>query len=249
MPAARKLKILQMVASPDAGGAEMFALRLLVALARHPAIEQQVVVRQGSWLAGELGRAGVVVHQVAFGGWLDGFLGLTRRRVQRIADEFAPDVVQSWMNRATRDVPRGAWARVGRLGGFYKLKNYMNKVDYIIGNTEQIREYCVRGGWLREKVKYLPNFVPEPLKGWRDAASEVRRELGITPQQRVLLQAGRLHKVKGGDVALRALQKLPAEVVLVFAGEGPEREVWQNMAQKLGVAERVRFVGWTNTIA
>lgn len=245
---AEKIKVMQMVGSPEAGGAETFALRLLTALARQPKIEQRVVVRRGSWLGRELRAAEVEVFEVPFGGWWDGILGISRRRVQRLADEFGPDVVQSWMNRATRDVPVGPWVRVGRLGGFYKLKNYFNKVDYLIGNTEQIREYCVRGGWMREKVKYLPNFVPEPPQNWRKVGDEVRAELGIGPTARVMLQAGRLHEVKGGDVALRALAKLPEDVVLVLAGEGPMRENWAKKAEELGVAGRVRFVGWVSEI-
>src|SRR4051812_36510645 len=125
-----KLRVMHMVGAAKAGGAEMFAYRLLVALHKRKDIELLVVVRKG-WLEGVLRRAGVPLAVVPFGGFFD---FKTSGMVRRIAREFQPQVVQSWMNRATRFVPKGPWARVARLGGFYDMKYYRGKVTHLICN-------------------------------------------------------------------------------------------------------------------
>ena len=59
---------------------------------------------------------------------------------------------------------------------------------------------------------------------------------------------GRLHKVKAHDVSLKALALLP-EAYLWIAGSGPLEHELKALAQRLGVAERVRFLGWREDAA
>jgi glycosyltransferase involved in cell wall biosynthesis len=65
----------------------------------------------------------------------------------------------------------------------------------------------------------------------------------------VLLALGRLIDIKGFDDLLRALALLPATVgdrpwTVLIAGDGPLAEPLRNLAQKLGLAERLRWLGW-----
>lgn len=82
----------------------------------------------------------------------------------------------------------------------------------------------------------LERFVPEP----RDVA---RQKLGLPTKQRLLLSVGHLIERKGHHIAIDALPLLPADVMLLIAGSGPERNALQARAEKLGVAQRVRFAG------
>jgi glycosyltransferase involved in cell wall biosynthesis len=58
-----------------------------------------------------------------------------------------------------------------------------------------------------------------------------------------LLSIGRLVHQKAIDVVIRALALLPPHVKLAVVGEGPERESLGALAEELGVADRVKFVG------
>ncbi len=243
--ASSKLRVMHMIGAAKPGGAEMFAYRLLVALNKHKDIDLMAVVRKGSWLEGLLRDAGVNVQSVGFGGMLD---LRSRKDVKQIAASFKPHVVQSWMNRATRFVPKGPWAKVARLGGFYDLKYYRGRVSNLIGNTQAICDYCIGNGWDAKRVDLISNFIPLPEKGWEAQGDAVRKKLRIHRNAVVMMMAGRLHKVKGVDVALQALVHLPETFVLLLVGEGPLRQELTSMARKLGVADRVHWAGWQDSV-
>jgi glycosyltransferase involved in cell wall biosynthesis len=54
---------------------------------------------------------------------------------------------------------------------------------------------------------------------------------------------GRLHKVKAHDVSLKALALYP-EAYLWIAGAGALEGQLKALAERLGVTDRVRFLGW-----
>jgi len=62
-----------------------------------------------------------------------------------------------------------------------------------------------------------------------------------------VLQVGNLTAVKSPDITLKAWKKVTEqepEAWLLFAGEGPELASLKALAANLGVAHRVRFLGW-----
>lgn len=70
-----------------------------------------------------------------------------------------------------------------------------------------------------------------------------RNELGL-PQSHILIGcAGRLEKVKGHDVMIKALARLPSHISLVVAGSGSELAKLRSLSQKLNVESRVIFLG------
>ena len=69
----------------------------------------------------------------------------------------------------------------------------------------------------------------------RDAANGLR-----------LLAVSSLTPVKNNQLMLRALQKLPEHVTLNLVGDGPLHESLENLAQKLGLGDRVVFHGWVH---
>lgn len=54
---------------------------------------------------------------------------------------------------------------------------------------------------------------------------------------------GRLSSEKGVDTILTALQMLPENVELVVAGDGPERTRLRQLAERLGIEQRIRWLG------
>jgi glycosyltransferase involved in cell wall biosynthesis len=216
------------------GGAETFFVRLCAALAG-AGEEVLAVIRRDAERAAALRRAGLDPVQLGFGGPLD---LLTRPRLARALARFAPRVAMAWMNRAARFTPPGPWVRVGRLGGYYDLRYYAG-FDHLVGNTRGIVAWIAHQGWPRARVHHLPNFAPD-LAG---AAPADRAALDVPADAFLVLGMGRLHPNKGFDVLIEAAAHLP-DVVVAIAGEGGERGALAALAERLGVAERIRFLGW-----
>ncbi len=107
-----------------------------------------------------------------------------------------------------------------------------------MANTRDIEAWIVREGWPADRVRYIPNFA-EP--GPEAAAS--RAGLDTPEGVPLFLGLGRLHPSKGHDVSLKALARLP-QAWLWIAGSGPLEAELKALAVRLGVADRVRFLGW-----
>jgi glycosyltransferase involved in cell wall biosynthesis len=227
------LRVLQVMAGAEQGGAELFFERLCVAL--HKAgVHQHVVMREADARVERMREAGIRPVLMRFGGMLD---LASRRGLSREINRFKPQVVLTWMSRATRFAPTGDHVLCARLGGFYDIKYYKH-CDWLVCLTEDIREHVVKSGFPRERTVHLPNFVPEKRM------PAVRRKDYYTPENAPLIFAlGRLHENKAFDVLLKALALVP-DCYLWLAGDGPLRAELEKQAQDLGIKPRVRFLGW-----
>ncbi|MEE8515545.1 MAG: glycosyltransferase [Alphaproteobacteria bacterium] len=227
-------RILQVIAGAHHGGAETFFVDLVTAL-HGSGVEQRVVMRRNPARAEILRQAGIEPVELAFGGLFD--LG-TRRAIKREIAAWKPDIVQSWMNRATRHCPRGEFIHVGWLGGYYKPRNY-RRCDHVVGVTPGIVDHLkTNGGWPDDRAHFLPTLaVDEP-------AVPLARSTFDTPEDAALLLAlGRLHWKKAFDVLLKAVAEVE-EVNLWIAGDGPLEDDLKRLCRELGLDGRVRFLGW-----
>ncbi len=87
---------------------------------------------------------------------------------------------------------------------------------------------------------------PQALRPDTTGVAELRARLGIGAQTPVLLCVGRMVYKKGFDVLIRALAEAPLagrDLALVMVGGGDQLAAWQKLAQSLGVAERIHWVG------
>ena len=232
------MRVMQAVAGAAHGGAETFFVSLVLALHR-AGLEQLAVIRRNALRSERLRAGGVEPVELRFGGPLD---LATPRALKRLARGFRPDVVVTWMSRASRLFPKGDDVRIARLGGYYDLKYYKG-VDHLVGITPEIVDYVVREGWPRECAHYVPNFVE------LGATAPVARADHATPERvPLVLGLGRLHVNKAFDVLLRAVAGV-AEIYLWLGGEGPERARLEALAKELRIGDRVRFLGWRTDLA
>lgn len=228
------MTVLHLLGSPGEGGAETYFLSLAAALAKD-GLSQAVAMRANAGREAALAALGLPARVMPFGAPFD---FVTGPRIAAYARELPARVLLQWMNRAGRVVPRrGPWARIGRLGGYYDLKYYRG-CDLLVSNTRDIERHIVEHGWPADRVTYIPNFaVPA------EDAPQSRAALDTPEDAPLLLGMGRLHKVKAHDMSLRALALFP-DAYLWIAGEGPLEHRLKALAERLGVAGRVRFLGW-----
>ncbi|MDX1483993.1 MAG: glycosyltransferase [Alphaproteobacteria bacterium] len=231
------MRVLQVMAGAPFGGAETHFVDLVTALHR-AGLDQRVVIRAHQGRAAALREAGIVPAELRFGGPIDWVSG---RRLARAIAEYRPDIVQSWMRRATRFVsrPRRApkFVHVGWFGGYYPLADY-RRCDHLVGVTPAIRDHQISAGWPADRAHYMPTFADG-----EHATPVSRAELGTPDGSPLFLALGRLHAKKAFDILIRAVAQLP-DAHLWIAGEGPLRDALTRLITDLGLGDRVRLLGW-----
>ncbi len=102
---------------------------------------------------------------------------------------------------------------------------------------------------IKKPIAVIPNFVDLqthcPTRAYKDRAAFAK------PEERILLHASNFRPVKRVLDVVRILERVNREVptVLLMAGEGPERASAQALARRLGLADRVRFLGHQESAA
>jgi glycosyltransferase involved in cell wall biosynthesis len=89
--------------------------------------------------------------------------------------------------------------------------------------------------------------MPVPELPSSDQRAQARRDLGLPAERHVVGNAGWLIPRKRFDVFLQVARGIAAadpEAVFLIAGDGPEAGRLQSLAKELGIAERVRWLGW-----
>ncbi len=106
--------------------------------------------------------------------------------------------------------------------------------------TKDIAAHILKEGAPAERVSVLNSYANlDPMP------PTPRASLDTPEDAPALLTLARLHWKKGIDTLLEALVGLPG-VYAWIAGEGPLEDDLKAMAKKLGVADRVRWLGWRN---
>ena len=122
-----------------------------------------------------------------------------------------------------------------------QLRLLARQVDRYLAVSREIAAGLVADyGWPAAKIEVVHNAVEVERFG-AAASPQLREELGAAARPLVLTTA-RLSDQKGLPVLLRAASEVP-DAVFALAGEGPERPRLEELAERLGVAERVRFLG------
>jgi glycosyltransferase involved in cell wall biosynthesis len=115
------------------------------------------------------------------------------------------------------------------------------RAKLIVAVSESTRDSLLQAGVPSEKVVVVHNIVDGGAIAFDPAARErYRREWSVAAKDFVLGCVSRLNASKRNDVIIDALAYLPANVLLVFAGEGEDEQALRARAAPYG--GRVRFL-------
>jgi glycosyltransferase involved in cell wall biosynthesis len=202
------------------------------------------------------------VRAVPIPGGLRGHLTAVRE-LQRVVDEGGYDLMHAHGLRAGMDaVLAGRRAGIPVLVTLHNLivpevsgglaARLFRKVEPIVvrlsartfvPSREMARRLAGDAPRLASKVEVLYAGVREVAEPVRSGA-EVRAELGVGEEQKLIVTIARLHPQKAIDVMLRAIALGPEEVVLAVVGEGPLEQRLRGLSTQLGIEHRVLFLGW-----
>ncbi|MEW6267887.1 MAG: glycosyltransferase family 4 protein, partial [Thermodesulfobacteriota bacterium] len=120
------------------------------------------------------------------------------------------------------------------------------RMDAVIAISQAARAALVARGIAADAIDVVSSGVDTRRFHTLDAAA-ARARLGIEGAVPVVAVVASLHERKGHAVLLEALALLARELapppLLLAAGTGPEGDALQDLAARLGVAGRVRWLG------
>lgn len=121
--------------------------------------------------------------------------------------------------------------------------------DRVTAVSQAVAAAHLQAGMVRPgTLTVLPNGI-DTESFCPDAAlrAQARRELGLG-NEFVWLAVGRLDPVKDYPALLQAMTGAAAPARLLIAGDGPGMEPLRNLAARLGLDARVRFLGFTAAV-
>lgn len=242
------LKVLHIIPSLKVGGAETAVVRLVRAL--DPARVECRLYCCRPATPDDVDAAGLpVLHDSQEGGRVG-----TIRRLIRLIRSWRPDLIHLHLSLVGYVAAR--LAGVGKIiihhhtgypeslhsiRGLYLYETYLPR-HFSLACSEAVREQCIQRNHLPPAaVRVLYNGID--LEQF-DRLSRKRRG-GDNESEVVLVTVGRLVALKGLDVLLEALARLTTTTRwrLLIAGEGEEEQPLRALSERLGLAERVNFLG------
>ncbi|MCA9133847.1 MAG: glycosyltransferase family 4 protein, partial [Planctomycetales bacterium] len=118
--------------------------------------------------------------------------------------------------------------------------------DKLVCVSEAARQTVVQGGLAAKRAVVIHGGcqLPQPTA---DARASVRQELGLEPDEPLLVCVGNLLACKGhGDLlnAMELLHRRHPKLRLVIAGRGEEQARLQRQIDRLGLGQQVQLLGY-----
>lgn len=105
---------------------------------------------------------------------------------------------------------------------------HLDKFDRVVCVSDYMKKDVAARGFSEDRLQTIYNGVEIPEAPCRDGD--------------YLLSLGRLVRLKGLDALIRAMQNTKCQ--LRICGEGPERRDLERLSQRLGLTDRIDFMGW-----
>lgn len=123
-------------------------------------------------------------------------------------------------------------------------KAYLHKMEGVVAPSERVRETLTRYG-VTIPMRVIPTGVDLTAIN-ENPKRDVRKELGISPQDKIILTLSRVAAEKKIDQILDVLPSILEEepnLKFVIAGDGPDMQPLKDQVARLSLEEYVIFTG------
>jgi len=133
---------------------------------------------------------------------------------------------------------------------FYKpaVTFSINKSDAVTSVSQSLKDDTLRLFDIKSDIKVVTNFID--FSKYNHEFTDCQREMMASDKEKIITHISNLRPVKRiADVikVFFGIQKqIPAKLMLV--GEGPEREMAEELCESLGITDKVVFFGKSNEI-
>ena len=123
----------------------------------------------------------------------------------------------------------------------------INESDGVTAVSESLKRDTLRLFNIDREIDVIPNFIS--LKKHTEP-KECKRSVMARPDERIITHISNFRKVKRVEDVVRVFakiqEKIPAKLIMV--GDGPDREIADQLCKNLGIKKRVLFLGNTSDI-
>ena len=134
---------------------------------------------------------------------------------------------------------------------FYKpaVSFSINKSDVVTSVSQNLKDETYKLFNIKREIHVIPNFI-ELDKIKIDSTIACHRSVMANANEKIITHISNFRKVKRIpdviEIFYKIQQQIPSKLMMV--GDGPEKEVAENLCQKLGISEKVIFFGNSNEI-
>ena len=133
---------------------------------------------------------------------------------------------------------------------YYPVEKFLSRYcDYIV--TINKEDFGRAKTFACKNVRYIPSVGVDinKIKNTVVDKRQKKAEIGIPEDKLLVLSVGEMIDRKNHEVIIRALGKLnDSNIYYAIAGKGPLKEKLEALSEELGIADRVRFLGFRTDV-
>lgn len=134
---------------------------------------------------------------------------------------------------------------------FYKpaVSFSINKSDVVTSVSQNLKDETYKLFNIKKEIHVIPNFI-ELDKIKIDSNIACHRSVMANANEKIITHISNFRKVKRIPDVIEIFNKIQQQIPskLMMVGDGPEKEIAENLCQKLGISDKVIFFGNSNEI-
>ncbi len=133
---------------------------------------------------------------------------------------------------------------------FYKtaVTFSINNSDVVTSVSDNLKQRTLEFFDIRKEIEVVPNFIDK--RKYSPSFTDCQRSLMAADHEKIITHISNFRQVKRIPDVIHIFQKIRAKIPakLIMVGEGPEKEEAELLCERLGISERVVFLGNSNEI-
>jgi N-acetyl-alpha-D-glucosaminyl L-malate synthase BshA len=133
---------------------------------------------------------------------------------------------------------------------FYKpaVTFSINHSDVVTSVSESLKEDTLSSFKITKEIHVVPNFID--ISKYQKKFTDCQRSLMARPDEKIISHVSNFRPVKRIADVIRIFDKIQKKVKskLIMVGDGPEKEMAENLVMELGIEDKVVFLGQSNEV-
>ncbi|MGB5666540.1 MAG: N-acetyl-alpha-D-glucosaminyl L-malate synthase BshA [Maribacter sp.] len=133
---------------------------------------------------------------------------------------------------------------------FYKpaVNFSINQSDVVTSVSENLKQRTLEFFDIKKEIEVVPNFIDK--NKYSTSFTDCQRSIMAEEHERIITHISNFRQVKHIPDVIHIFNKVQKEIPakLVMVGEGPEKENAEILCEKLGIMDKVHFLGNSNEI-